>query len=299
MSSKPVVLILLHNDSVEANKIAAKVSQQLADAKVSICALGSDKKLIQSAGYEITEFVPGTSINPNLALVFGGDGTILRAVEVTRSSNIPVLGINLGHVGFLAEAEVEHIEDVVKAIVEHDWIEEKRLAIEVVVTKDNEVVFEAFALNDVAIEKSEPGHMFDLILEIDSKPVSRLWGDGIVLATPTGSTAYAFSAGGPVIWPSVEALLVVPISAHALFAKPLVVDTKSVIAIEVPQDGSNGHLTADGRRSFDLSPGMRIEVRKSSSYVNLARLDEESFTERLVKKFQLPVEGWRGNNKRK
>lgn len=299
MSSKPVVLILLHNDSVEANKIAAKVSQQLFDAKVSICALGSDKKLIQSAGYEITEYVPGTSINPNLALVFGGDGTILRAVEVTRSSNIPVLGINLGHVGFLAEAEVEHIEDVVKAIVEHDWIEEKRLAIEVVVTKDNEVVFESFALNDVAIEKSEPGHMFDLILEIDSKPVSRLWGDGIVLATPTGSTAYAFSAGGPVIWPSVEALLVVPISAHALFAKPLVVDTKSVIAIEVPQDGSNGHLTADGRRSFDLSPGMRIEVRKSSSYVNLARLDEESFSERLVKKFQLPVEGWRGNNKRK
>ena len=299
MSSKPVVLILLHNDSVEANKIAAKVSQQLSEAKVSICALGSDKKLIQSAGYEITEFVPGTSINPNLALVFGGDGTILRAVEVTRSSNIPVLGINLGHVGFLAEAEVDHIEDVVKAIVEHDWIEEKRLAIEVVVTKDNEVVFESFALNDVAIEKSEPGHMFDLILEIDSKPVSRLWGDGIVLATPTGSTAYAFSAGGPVIWPSVEALLVVPISAHALFAKPLVVDTKSVIAIEVPQDGSNGHLTADGRRSFDLSPGMRIEVRKSSSYVNLARLDEESFSERLVKKFQLPVEGWRGNNKRK
>jgi len=299
MSNKPVVLILLHNDSVEANKIAAKVSQQLSDAKVSICALASDKKLIQSAGFEISEFIPGKSINPNLALVFGGDGTILRAVEVTRTSNIPVLGINLGHVGFLAEAEVEHIEDVVKAIVEHDWIEEKRLAIDVVVTKDNEIVFESFALNDVAIEKSEPGHMFDLILEIDSKPVSRLWGDGIVLATPTGSTAYAFSAGGPVIWPSVEALLVVPISAHALFAKPLVVDTKSVIAIEVPQDGSNGHLTADGRRSFDLSPGMRIEVRKSSSYVNLARLDEESFSQRLVKKFQLPVEGWRGNNKRK
>jgi NAD+ kinase len=299
MSNKPVVLILLHNDSVEANKIAAKVSQQLGEAKVSICALKSDKKLIQSAGFDISEFVPGTSVNPNLALVFGGDGTILRAVEVTRDSNIPVLGINLGHVGFLAEAEVDHIEDVVKAIVEHDWIEEKRLAIDVVVTKDNEIVFESFALNDVAIEKAEPGHMFDLILEIDSKPVSRLWGDGIVLATPTGSTAYAFSAGGPVIWPSVEALLVVPISAHALFAKPLVVDTMSLIAIEVPQDGSNGHLTADGRRSFDLSPGMRIEVRKSASYVNLARLDEESFSERLVKKFQLPVEGWRGNNKRK
>ena len=201
--------------------------------------------------------------------------------------------------GFLAEAEVDHIEDVVKAVSTQSWIVEDRLAIEVVVSKDGEVVFESFALNDVAIEKSEPGHMFDLILEIDSKPVSRLWGDGIVLATPTGSTAYAFSAGGPVIWPSVEALVVVPISAHALFAKPLVVDTASVIAIEIPQESTAGHLTADGRRSFDLVPGMRIEVKKSQNYVHLARLEKESFSERLVKKFQLPVEGWRGTNKRK
>jgi len=299
MSKKPVVLILLHNESPAANKVAAQVSQQLAKAQVSICAPLSDKKLIESAGFVIDEFIIGKNENPNLALVFGGDGTILRAVEFTRTNSIPVLGINLGHVGFLAEAEVDHIEDVVKSIVNHDWIEEKRLAIDVVVTKDNEIVFESFALNDVAIEKSEPGQMFALILEIDAEPVSRLWGDGIVLATPTGSTAYAFSAGGPVIWPSVEALVVVPISAHALFAKPLVVGPNSVIAIEVPQDGTPGHLTADGRRSFDLLPGMRIEVRKSSTYVHLARLGNETFSERLVKKFQLPVEGWRGTNKRK
>ena len=299
MSAKPVVLILIHNNSVEANKIAAQVSAQLTKANVSICALSSDKKLIQSQGFDIDEYVAGNSLKPDLALVFGGDGTILRAVEETRVNNIPVLGINLGHVGFLAEAEVEHIEDVVNSITQHSWFEEERLAIDVVVTKDNEIVFESFALNDVAIEKSEPGHMFDLILEIDSKPVSRLWGDGIVLATPTGSTAYAFSAGGPVIWPSVEALVVVPISAHALFAKPLVVDTNSVIAVEVPQDGTEGHLTADGRRSFDLLPGMRVEVRKSKNNVHLARLGKESFSERLVKKFQLPVEGWRGTSKRK
>jgi len=298
MSNKPSVLILLHNNSTEANKIAAQVSAQLTKAGVEICAPESDQTLIQSQGFKIEQYNPKKD-KPNLALVFGGDGTILRAVEVTRTNNIPVLGINLGHVGFLAEAEVDHIEDVVKAVTTQSWIVEDRLAIEVVVSKDGEVVFESFALNDVAIEKSEPGHMFDLILEIDSKPVSRLWGDGIVLATPTGSTAYAFSAGGPVIWPSVEALVVVPISAHALFAKPLVVDTASVIAIEIPQESTAGHLTADGRRSFDLVPGMRIEVKKSTNYVHLARLGKESFSERLVKKFQLPVEGWRGTNKRK
>ena len=212
---------------------------------------------------------------------------------------ISVLGINLGHVGFLAEAELEHINDVVKSITSHSWIQEERLAIEVSIFKDNQLFAKTFALNDVAIEKSEPGHMFDLILEIDSQPVSRLSGDGIVCATPTGSTAYAFSAGGPVVWPSVEAICVVPISAHALFAKPLVVSPSSKIAIEIPADGTDGHLTADGRRSFDLKPGMRIEITKSSNYVHLARLENKSFSKTLVKKFQLPIEGWRGNSKRK
>jgi NAD+ kinase len=298
MTNKISVLVLVHNNSTEATRVAADVCKQMLAKNISVCAPMDDLTLIGTAKVNVQEYKPAED-QPNLALVFGGDGTILRAVEVTRGNNIPVLGINLGHVGFLAEAEVEHIEDVVNSIINHTWIEEERLALDISVFKDNQLLETTFALNDVSIEKSEPGHMFDLILEIDGQPVSRLSGDGIVCATPTGSTAYAFSAGGPIIWPTVAAMVVVPISAHALFAKPLVVSPDAQIAIEIPADGSNGHLTADGRRSFDLSPGMRIEVKKSSRYVNLARLENKSFSQTLVKKFQLPIEGWRGTNKRK
>lgn len=299
MNSLPKVLVIIHNNSSEAEIVASKVCKQLLDRNIEIFAPNDDATVLEKSGVKVAKFDKAKDISPNLALVFGGDGTILRAVEVSRDKKIPILGINLGHVGFLAEAELEHLEDVVKSIASHSWIEENRLTLEVSVFKDNNKVYSTFALNDVAIEKSEPGHMFDVILEIDSQPVSRLSGDGIVCATPTGSTAYAFSAGGPVVWPSVEAICVVPISAHALFAKPLVVSTDSKIAIEIPAKGTNGHLTADGRRSFDLFPGMRIEITKSNDYVHLARMGNKSFSQTLVKKFQLPVEGWRGNSKRK
>ncbi len=299
MNSLPKVLVIIHNNSSEAEIVASKVCKQLLERNIEIFAPNDDATVLEKSGVKVAKFDKAKDISPNLALVFGGDGTILRAVEVSRDKKIPILGINLGHVGFLAEAELEHLEDVVKSIASHSWIEENRLTLEVAVFKDNNKVYSTFALNDVAIEKSEPGHMFDVILEIDSQPVSRLSGDGIVCATPTGSTAYAFSAGGPVVWPSVEAICVVPISAHALFAKPLVVSTDSKIAIEIPPKGTNGHLTADGRRSFDLFPGMRIEITKSNDYVHLARMGNKSFSQTLVKKFQLPVEGWRGNSKRK
>lgn len=299
MNSLPKVLVIIHNNSSEAEIVASKVCKQLLERNIEIFAPNDDATVLEKSGVKVAKFDKAKDISPNLALVFGGDGTILRAVEVSRDKKIPILGINLGHVGFLAEAELEHLEDVVKSIASHSWIEENRLTLEVAVFKDNNKVYSTFALNDVAIEKSEPGHMFDVILEIDSQPVSRLSGDGIVCATPTGSTAYAFSAGGPVVWPSVEAICVVPISAHALFAKPLVVSTDSKIAIEIPAKGTNGHLTADGRRSFDLFPGMRIEITKSNDYVHLARMGNKSFSQTLVKKFQLPVEGWRGNSKRK
>jgi len=297
VSNATNILVLVHNNNVNAQIVAADFCKKLVQANIELCGPPTDIELLKEHNLDIKVFTD--SIKPNLCLVFGGDGSILRAVEITRDKNIPVLGINLGHVGFLAEAEVEHLDDVIKSIIEKSWSEDERLTLDFKVLKDNNIVFESFALNDVSIEKDIPGHMFDVILEIDSQPVSRLWGDGIICATPTGSTAYAFSAGGPVIWPSVEAMVVVPISAHALFAKPLVVSPDAKIAFEIPADGSKGHLTADGRRSFDLSPGMRIEIKQSASRIRLARLDNTSFTKRLVNKFELPVDGWRGKNRNK
>lgn len=238
--------------------------------------------------------VPVTDIE--LAIVLGGDGTILRAAELVRGGSAPILGINMGHVGFLAESERDDMDEAVARAVARDYRVEERLALAVRV-KDaaGSVIYETWALNEATVEKASRERMLEVVIEIDGRPLSSFGCDGVVVATPTGSTAYNFSAGGPVIWPTVEAIAVVPLSAHALFAKPLVVGPEAAVAIEVlARTDGTGILWADGRRSHDLPPGARVIVRRSSRAVRLARLHPSAFTERLVQKFHLPVAGWRG-----
>jgi NAD+ kinase len=231
-----------------------------------------------------------------LAIVLGGDGTILRAAELVRDGTAPVLGINMGHVGFLAEIERDDMDDAVRRVIERDYDVEERLALQVRV-KDtvDSVIYETWALNEATVEKVSRERMLEVVIEVDGRPLSTFGCDGVVISTPTGSTAYNFSAGGPVIWPSVQAISVVPLSAHALFAKPLVVGPEHAVAIEVlERTNGTGILWCDGRRSHDLPPGARVVVRRSDRPVRLARLHPAQFTDRLVRKFRLPVEGWRG-----
>jgi NAD+ kinase len=230
-----------------------------------------------------------------LVIVLGGDGTILKAAELVREAATPLLGINLGHVGFLAESERDGLDDAVKRVVARDYLVKERLTLDVGVYVDGNEVFRTWALNEVTIEKSSTEKMLEVVLEIDRKPLTSFGCDGVIIGTPTGSTAYAFSAGGPVVWPSVEAITVVPISAHALFARPLVVSPKATVAVEVLQrSNGSGVLWADGRRTWHLPPGARVEARRSEVSVRLARFRQGPFNERLVKKFNLPVDGWRG-----
>lgn len=231
-----------------------------------------------------------------LAIVLGGDGTILRAAEMVRGSAAPVLGINMGHVGFLAESERDDMDDAVARVIARDYRVEERLALSVrVKSASGAVIYETWALNEATVEKASRERMLEVVMEIDGRPLSSFGCDGVVIATPTGSTAYNFSAGGPIIWPSVKAIAVVPLSAHALFAKPLVVDPEASVAIEVlARTHGTGILWCDGRRSHELPPGARVVVRQSSRPVRLARLHPPAFTDRLVQKFHLPVTGWRG-----
>ena len=230
-----------------------------------------------------------------LVVVFGGDGTILRGAEIARPAGTPLLGVNLGRVGFLAEAEREDVDAIVERIVTRDYLIERRMTVEVDVVHDGRVVCSTWALNEASVEKSVRERMLEVAVEVDGRPLST-WGcDGVVMATPTGSTAYAFSAGGPIMWPDVEALLLVPISAHALFARPLVLGPDTRLAIEVvPHSYVPGVMWCDGRRSVELPAGARVEVRRSETPVLLARLTQGPFTDRLVAKFGLPVSGWRG-----
>ena len=224
-------------------------------------------------------------------MALGGDGTILRGAEIVRGTNIPPLGINLGHVGFLAEVEKAGITEIVEGIAAKSYVTDSRLVLGVTVERAGKIANHSFALNEVTVERSETA-MVELFLQIDHRPISR-WGcDGLICATPTGSTAYALSAGGPIIWPEVEALVVLPIAAHALFSKPLVISPNSRVVVDL--ESASAVLSADGLRKFPLLAGDRITIVRDEERVRLAHLKETNFSDRLVAKFKLPVEGWRG-----
>lgn len=226
-----------------------------------------------------------------IAIVLGGDGTILRGAEVTLTRNIPLLGINLGKVGFLAEVSKPALADIAKSIVEKSYVYESRMVLGYSVIRNGAEISQGWALNEITVERDSTT-MVELFVEIDHRPLSH-WGcDGLICSTPTGSTAYAFSAGGPVLWPEIDALVLLPISAHALFSRPMVVSTKSEIVVTV--ESSVALLSADALRKLPLIAGDRVVITRNPHTIKLAHINPTLFTDRLVAKFKLPIEGWRG-----
>jgi len=272
------IALAVHPSRPQARQIAAQVTAELAAHDIAVMPLGE----------------PDGAAGCELVLVIGGDGTILRAAAAARAAGIPLLGVNLGHVGFLAEAEVADVDSLCTAIVARSWLVEQRAVLRVRIDQPTGECAAEWALNEVAVERTLPGRMLDLRVVIDVRPLSRWHCDGCVIATPTGSTAYAFSAGGPIVWPQVAAMLVVPLAAHALFSRPLVVAPTSVVVVEVGPVGVPAQITADGGRSHPLPTGSRLSVDCDPVPLQFARLHNAPFTDRLVAKFRLPVEGWRG-----
>jgi NAD+ kinase len=298
MSGEPTgdraVLLVTHPGRQEARDVAGEAAALLTKAGVQVRVLATEIAELRVPDAQIVRPGPEAARDCELVIVLGGDGTILRGAEIARPSGTPVLGVNLGHVGFLAEAERDDLSYTVEHVVGCRYDVEERMTIDVVVRYDGDITAREWALNEASVEKSSRERMIELVAEVDGRPLSR-WGcDGVVMATPTGSTAYAFSAGGPVVWPELEALLLVPISAHALFARPLVVAPTSELAATIQPMTAGAVLWCDGRRTVELPPGARVEVSRGEQPVLLARLHRPPFTDRLVAKFALPVEGWRG-----
>ncbi len=315
------MLVLAHTGRENARRSARLVIGQLSAAGIAVRVIESEAPALACDGATVVPAGPSAAEGAELVIVLGGDGTLLRAAEIARPARTPLIGVNLGHIGFLAEAEPDGLAETVDRLVARDYRVEERMTIDVVARENGTELAATWALNEATVEKSARERMVEVIIEVDGRPLSR-WGcDGVVCATPTGSTAYAFSAGGPVVWPEVEALLMVPISAHALFAPPMVVSPRSVLAVELVYEAFGGHdegarmsaaaggpetagavMWCDGRRRFELPPGGRVEVRRGSLPVLLVRMDGPGpgtdgggpFTDRLVAKFGLPVAGWRG-----
>jgi NAD+ kinase len=305
MTTEREVLLMVHPDRDATGEAAREVSARFAKAGIRIRVIEDDVcRLIDPNlhGVGATCTVVDPAGNPadgvELVFVLGGDGTLLRAAELARPAGVPVLGVNLGRVGFLAEADSDALADTVQRVVDGDYQVEERMTIDVTVTHDGEEVARTWALNEASVEKSSRERVLDALIEVDGRPVSAFGCDGVLCATPTGSTAYAFSAGGPIIWPDVQALLVVPSNAHAMFSRPLVVSRDSVITVGIDPDGSPAVLTCDGTRPIDLEPGARVRVTCGKIPVRLVRLWDGPFTDRLVQKFSLPVKSWRERHAR-
>ncbi|MFC0580787.1 NAD kinase [Micrococcoides hystricis] len=305
-SKRRRILLLAHTGRSDAIEAAIQTCHQLLNSDLIPVMLRRDMEQIEKHSHRhqsqlgILSNVEILGINTELpdimlCMVLGGDGSVLRAAEFVHGYDIPILAVNLGHVGFLAESERSDQQETVQRVVEDSYTVEERMSIDVKVWHNNELIAQTWALNEASVEKINRERMLEAVIEVDARPISTFGCDGVVLATPTGSTAYAFSAGGPVVWPEVDALLLVPISAHALFARPMVIAPTSVMAVEIlSRTESGGVLWCDGRRMVELPPGARVEATRSPQPVKLARVNRTPFAERLVRKFELPTTGWRG-----
>lgn len=306
MTAERTVLLVVHTGRAEATETARRVEKVLGDNGIALRVLSAEAvdrgalhlapDDIRAMGFEI-EVVDADDYAAEgceLVLALGGDGTFLRAAELARNANIPVLGVNLGRIGFLAEAETDAIDSVLQHVIARDYRVENRMTLDITVHVDGEVVGHGWALNEASLEKGPRLGVLGVVLEVDGRPVSEFGCDGVLVSSPTGSTAYAFSAGGPVLWPDLEAILVVPNNAHALFGRPMVTSPYARIAIEVESGGHDAFVFCDGRREMVVPAGGRLEVVRCDVPVRWVRLDSAPFTDRLVRKFRLPVTGWRG-----
>ncbi len=286
-------LLVTHTGRRGNTAHARMVAADLLDAGFTVRVIAEEAPDLGLSGLEPVTG-PGAADGVEIVFALGGDGTFLRAAELARPVKAPLLGINLGKVGFLAEAEVQDVDQAVSDVVSRAYTVDERLTLDVTVEPDGQPAIRSWALNEVTVEKGERERMLELLVEVDGRSLSRYGCDGVVCATPTGSTAYAYSAGGPVVWPEVEAMLLVPISAHALFSRALVTAPTSTIRITVDPYTTRAVLCCDGRRVFDVGPGAVVTVRRGALPVRVVRLRPRPFTDRLVAKFALPVDGWRG-----
>lgn len=306
MTAERTVLLVVHTGRDEATETARRIEKVLSDNSIRLrilsaeavdrgpVPLGPDDGRALGVDIELVDAEPDAADDCELVIGLGGDGTFLRAAELARNANVPVLGINLGRIGFLAEAETDAIDSVLEHVVARTYRLEERLTLDITVRFKGEVISRGWALNEASLEKGPRLGVLGVVLEVDGRPVSTFGCDGVLVSTPTGSTAYAFSAGGPILWPDLEALLVVPNNAHALFARPMVTSPDARIAIEIEADGHDALVFCDGRREMLVPAGARLEVQRCDASVKWARLDSAPFTDRLVRKFRLPVTGWRG-----
>ena len=224
--------------------------------------------------------------NTELVICFGGDGTILHMAKAATRRNVPILGVNIGTMGFMAELESTELDQLAR-LARDDYYLDRHMMLDVVVQRDRDIIFHDIGLNDVAITKGAVARITHLAVKCDGVLAMQCGGDGIMIATPTGSTGYNLSAGGPIVEPEASNILITPICAHDMTSRCIVASDRRVITVELVKNARrNAYLSVDGGKALRLNMGDTATIRKSALETKLVRLKERSFYDVVNMKFK-------------
>jgi NAD+ kinase len=260
-----------------ARQLAAHLNRR----NVSVYAASGESVL---TGADI-EFVPQEELggSVDLLVAIGGDGNLLRATRCISGHSVPLIGINRGRLGFLTDVRPDQMLAAIDTVLEGDYLAEQRLMLKAVIRQGAKELHSLNALNDVVLQRSATGRILDFITMVDGHYVNAHGGDGLIVATPTGSTAYALSCGGPIIRPDVGALVMVPICPHTLSDRPLVIQSSSRIVVEIPPGGS-AEVTCDGEELGPLAASQHLEISAASEMLTLLHPNDYNYYELLRSK---------------
>ncbi len=273
--------VVLHQTKPEAAATAARVTAALAEKGVEVRAAAADAARI---GHEV-EAVDRFAQDVDLVVAFGGDGTLLRAAEAVRGTQIPVLGVNLGHLGFLSGLEEAELDDAIGRLVDDGVSVEERMLLEATVAPSGERIW---ALNDIIVAKDDVGRSIRFEVRIGGERVTSWAADGVIVATSTGSTAYSFSAGGPVISPRIDCLVITPVAPHGLFGRTMVAAPDEGVEVLVEPGPDGVAVSADGGPAGRFPDGGTLAARAAEGRIHLARPEATSFWRLVREKFGVP-----------
>lgn len=279
-------IILCPNPNRDQGMAATRTAEQILRElgfRTVVCSPFKDQKEGAFADYDVRP-LPQELKGADLLITFGGDGTILHLAKLAALHKMPVLGINMGGLGFVAELEVSELE-ALRKLKDWDFETEQRMMLDVSVLRDGKQIYTNLGLNDAVIREGPISHVIHLKIASDGRHLADIAGDGVIVATPTGSTAYSLSAGGPVVEPVAQTLVVCPICIHNMRFSSYVLSPEHVLTVELERNGRKPvYLFVDESRAFALQSNDRVQVRRSRHTLRLVRLSERSFCEIFAQK---------------
>ncbi len=265
--------LIINSYKEQIVQIGRQVIARLHEQHVKVVAMGEEAEALQVDAIQPEQFCNIAQI----VLVIGGDGTMLRAARTVYGKEIPILGINQGYLGFLTEVEVEHLDKALTQLLSGNYQVERRMMLNATVYRDNVCIADVNALNDMVVTKGALSRIIRTELYLDEQLVERHYGDGLIFSTPTGSTGYSLSAGGPIVYPSVDVCIMAPICSHSLISRPMIFSPEHTLSVRMESVGAPAMLTVDGQNGVELQQGDLIQIKKAEHDTCLLVLEQRNF----------------------